>query len=527
MPTLLHLAAPPLLGAIIGYTTNYVAIKMLFRPLRPWKILGIRLPMTPGVIPAKRHELARNIGEMVGDHLLTGQDVSRAIAGEQFRQKLHELITERVATLLHKDLGPIATIIPARFHSYFKAGVKIIRLRFITSMHSYLDSPDFARIIDRAATTQLDAIIDKTFSALFPSDNQEHFYRFLEQTVHELLASPDTREWIAAAIRARIHLTLREGRSLHDIIPSEISSLFLERLEEETPALLARIAAMLGEPVMREKIGDTMCRAVSGFTASLGPLAAMMASFISEETIRRKVEQYLADKGGEISGWLADETIRRETAQILRQRAENFLHRPLADQLAGIDPKKIDTISRQFGEQISLLLARPSTAASVANLLRSVLDSQAQRPLAAIIGDLFGPTALERGRRWTAAEITALFRSSKIKQILNDLVVELLEKKLLAKPIGRPADLLPRKVQLSFADYIEQQVADILVREVPLLVDSLDIKKIVTRKVDSLDLLRLEGLLMSIMQEQFKYINLFGALLGFLIGLANLLLLVR
>jgi uncharacterized membrane protein YheB (UPF0754 family) len=45
----------------------------------------------------------------------------------------------------------------------------------------------------------------------------------------------------------------------------------------------------------------------------------------------------------------------------------------------------------------------------------------------------------------------------------------------------------------------------------------------VTEKVDSLDLLRLEGLLLSIMEEQFKYINLFGALLGFLIGFLNLL----
>ena len=40
MNTLLQLTAPPVLGAFIGYMTNYVAIKMLFRPLRPWKIFG-------------------------------------------------------------------------------------------------------------------------------------------------------------------------------------------------------------------------------------------------------------------------------------------------------------------------------------------------------------------------------------------------------------------------------------------------------------------------------------------------------
>lgn len=66
---------PPLLGAFIGYVTNYIAIRMLFRPLRAWRVLGLRVPMTPGIIPAKRHELAARMGEMVGSHLLTAGDV--------------------------------------------------------------------------------------------------------------------------------------------------------------------------------------------------------------------------------------------------------------------------------------------------------------------------------------------------------------------------------------------------------------------------------------------------------------------
>ncbi|MCI5190943.1 MAG: DUF445 family protein, partial [Candidatus Electrothrix sp. AS4_5] len=68
---LLTYAGPPLLGALIGYLTNKVAIRMLFRPLKPWYILGKRVPMTPGIIPSKRHDLAENIGDMVGEKLLT------------------------------------------------------------------------------------------------------------------------------------------------------------------------------------------------------------------------------------------------------------------------------------------------------------------------------------------------------------------------------------------------------------------------------------------------------------------------
>jgi uncharacterized membrane protein YheB (UPF0754 family) len=55
------------------------------------------------------------------------------------------------------------------------------------------------------------------------------------------------------------------------------------------------------------------------------------------------------------------------------------------------------------------------------------------------------------------------------------------------------------------------------------VVKSINFNKIVTDRIDRFDLLRLEQLLLSIMAEQFKYINLFGALLGFLIGCANLL----
>ena len=71
---------PPLLGALIGYVTNYIAIRMLFRPLRPWRLLGMRLPLTPGIIPAKRGELAQRMGEMVGSHLLTADDVRQALS---------------------------------------------------------------------------------------------------------------------------------------------------------------------------------------------------------------------------------------------------------------------------------------------------------------------------------------------------------------------------------------------------------------------------------------------------------------
>ncbi len=68
----------------------------------------------------------------------------------------------------------------------------------------------------------------------------------------------------------------------------------------------------------------------------------------------------------------------------------------------------------------------------------------------------------------------------------------------------------------------------ISLEEISMLVSSdydlAQVLQMVTDKVNSLDLLQLERLLLSIMEEQFKYINLFGAILGFFMGLINLAL---
>ena len=67
---MLKLLLPPLIGAVIGYCTNYIAVKMLFSPYRPIRIGKWTLPFTPGVIPKRKPELAHAVGNAVGKSLL-------------------------------------------------------------------------------------------------------------------------------------------------------------------------------------------------------------------------------------------------------------------------------------------------------------------------------------------------------------------------------------------------------------------------------------------------------------------------
>ncbi len=67
--------SPPVLGGIIGYFTNDIAIKMLFRPYRAIYIAGRRVPFTPGLIPRNQERLALNISKTIMGSLLTPHEL--------------------------------------------------------------------------------------------------------------------------------------------------------------------------------------------------------------------------------------------------------------------------------------------------------------------------------------------------------------------------------------------------------------------------------------------------------------------
>ncbi|MGV0026653.1 DUF445 domain-containing protein [Phormidesmis priestleyi] len=69
--------SPPVVGGIIGYFTNDVAIKMLFRPYRALYIGGKRVPFTPGLIPRNQERLAKRISDTIMGSLLTPEELQK------------------------------------------------------------------------------------------------------------------------------------------------------------------------------------------------------------------------------------------------------------------------------------------------------------------------------------------------------------------------------------------------------------------------------------------------------------------
>ena len=80
---ILQFLAGPVIGAIIGIFTNYIAVKMLFRPYYTKHIGKLHIPFTPGIIPRRQPALAAALGRMVSEKLVRKEDLRRVLLSDE------------------------------------------------------------------------------------------------------------------------------------------------------------------------------------------------------------------------------------------------------------------------------------------------------------------------------------------------------------------------------------------------------------------------------------------------------------
>ncbi|MCA1943675.1 MAG: DUF445 family protein [Desulfovibrio sp.] len=98
----LAIYASPLLCGAIGWGTNWLAVKMLFRPRQPVRVLGFTIQ---GVFPKRHQALAERLAHLVETQLFSHKDVQAYLQEPAFQARLHALMDEYLDSLI-KDVLP-------------------------------------------------------------------------------------------------------------------------------------------------------------------------------------------------------------------------------------------------------------------------------------------------------------------------------------------------------------------------------------------------------------------------------------
>ncbi len=158
---------PPIIGAAIGWLTNYVAIKMLFRPHKPIRILGYKFQ---GVIPKRRKEITRGITTAIERQLLSATDLASALEGIDFEAEIEksveEVVEHRFKTDRIKNIPIIGLVSESLINHirYFitKELLKQLNKKKGTIVNKFKNSID----IDSILTSKIDNLDLKNFEAL-------------------------------------------------------------------------------------------------------------------------------------------------------------------------------------------------------------------------------------------------------------------------------------------------------------------------------------------------------------------------
>ena len=92
----------PLISAFIGWFTNWIAIKMLFHPKVPVKILGITFH---GIFPKRQKQFAEKLGKLVSQELLSFSDIEKKISNPDNIEKLMPFVETQIDHFLRVKLA--------------------------------------------------------------------------------------------------------------------------------------------------------------------------------------------------------------------------------------------------------------------------------------------------------------------------------------------------------------------------------------------------------------------------------------
>ncbi len=136
----------PLIGAMIGWCTNWVAVKMLFRPQRSIRILGINFQ---GLVPRRQKQLAEKIALTVEENLLSHRDVEAVLQSPETQAEIQMLIEGQIDSFMKEKLGKIPMV------GMFLQGEVANQVKGLLVQHLRASIPGF-----------IDGMVDKVSSRL-------------------------------------------------------------------------------------------------------------------------------------------------------------------------------------------------------------------------------------------------------------------------------------------------------------------------------------------------------------------------
>jgi uncharacterized membrane protein YheB (UPF0754 family) len=249
----------PLIGALIGYGTNYIAVKMLFRPLYPVKIGKHVVPFTPGIIPNGKSRIAKALGGAVGGTLVTKEDIERTLLSEKTKKSVTDSIIMSICDPKNPDISIQQMLLQYMDLEDYESMRETLLSLICNRIKAGIEKVDIASLLAEAATK---AIKEKALGSMLSKLLNDSVIASIAEPIGEKVnqyIENDGEEKISVIVTEELHDLEQKpiGEIVSNISPYEdrirpvIEKIYLDLVHNKAEMLVSQIdiAAIVEEKV--------------------------------------------------------------------------------------------------------------------------------------------------------------------------------------------------------------------------------------------------------------------------------------
>ena len=506
-----------MIATVHGYGAAWLAIWMLFHPYEPVKVF--RFTIWPqGMIPRHRERLAQSIGNAVGNELVSQDTIFNALFETGFfSRKIEGFVNSYTTELLSTVYPSLIEALPTGARAPVLDTIAALQYRLAEHIAAVLKSEETSEAIEKFVGRQVDKLLEKRLNESVSDETFAQIVAFAEGRFHDLVNDESFEQNVGEFVSDRLGDLAGTHATLTEMFTPETVALIKDRITQQVGPIADQLADIVTSAPTRNQIGGLIKREVDDYYRDLSFFKKI---FISRERIYHEVDDLVhSTMPRRVDEYLRGPAFANEATIFLNSTVDSFMSRPLSELVGQVSSERFEAIRREAGARFVAMARNPELAKSVASYLRDAVERLRPQTLRELL-ERINPDSAPRVKRFlTDSLLTVLARDDTAKTI-NAILSTQIERFLVA-PIGKLVDPMPEGAIEKASAALTQRITAAARERLPTAIAEFDVGGLVRKKVSEYPIDKLEDLVLMVAQHHLKTIEMFGAIIGFWIGVAQ------
>ena len=500
-----------------GYAGAWLAVRMLFRPRRPFKVLGITL-FPQGMIPRHRDRLANAIGKAVGEELVSQETILEQLTGRDFlKNKIQSVVDGYTQELLSHEYPSLVEALPKNVREPVLDAIAGLQLRIADHIRDVLRNEESQASIRDFVTKHLDDLLSLRLSQTIDDESFLKIVSFLEDRIRQTLRSKAFEDKVRDFVSRRVDDLANAETPIGKMFTDEAVALLKEKANEQIAPVAHHLTQVAAEQRTRDQIGTLIKKEIHEFYENLSFFKKI---FVSRENLLREVDDLVNESlPRRIEETLKGDFFAQEARSFINNGIDNALSRPLPAVIGTIDPDQLDRLKTQAARSVLSLIQSDEMMRGISAYITDTVARLRPHSIDAILQTIH-PEGEEKLKQALASGLVQILNRDETSRMINDMIAAQVDR-LLSTPIGRLSDQIPEHKAHEASAALTDAIVSAVHNKLPEAIAEFDVAGVVREKIQNYPVEKLEALVLSVAKEHLRTIELFGALFGFMIGLVQ------